>query len=63
MVFVMCICMKTYIYILQDPDTLSVRYVGKTTNFKKRLYQHTNKKVQEYSRKRHLSNWLLKLIG
>lgn len=54
--------MKTYIYILQDPDTLSVRYVGKTINFKKRLYQHTNKKVQGYSRKRHLSNWLLKLI-
>ena len=62
MIFVVYICMKTYIYILQDPDTLSVRYVGKTTNFKKRLYQHTNKKVQEYSRKRHLSNWLLKLI-
>lgn len=62
MVFVICVCMKTYIYILQDPDTKEVRYVGKTTNFKKRLYQHTNKKVQEYSRKRHLSNWLLKLI-
>jgi len=55
--------MKTYIYILQDPDTLSVRYVGKTTNFKKRFYQHTNKKIQEYSRKRYLSNWLLKLIN
>lgn len=55
--------MITYIYILQDPDTMDVRYVGKTTNPKKRLYQHTNKRVQEYSRRRHLCNWLLKLLN
>jgi predicted GIY-YIG superfamily endonuclease len=55
--------MITYIYILQDPDTMDVRYVGKTTNPKKRLYQHTNKRVQEYSRRRYLSNWLLKLLN
>jgi predicted GIY-YIG superfamily endonuclease len=53
----------TYIYILQDPDTMDVRYVGKTTNPRKRLYQHTNKRVQEYSRRRYLSNWLLKLLN
>ena len=54
--------MTTYIYILQDPDTLSVRYVGKTTNPRKRFYQHTNKKVQEVSKRRYLSKWILKLL-
>ena len=54
--------MKTYIYILQDPNTLQVRYVGKTENLKKRFYQHTNRKVQERSRRNYLSNWLLKLL-
>lgn len=55
--------MITYIYILQDPDTMDVRYVGKTTNLKKRLYQHTNKNIQKLSRRRHLSNWILKLLN
>jgi hypothetical protein len=55
--------MITYIYILQDPDTMSVRYVGKTTNAKKRWYQHNNKKIQKYSRRRYLSNWLLQLLN
>ena len=55
--------MITYIYILQDPNNMDVRYVGKTTNPKKRFYQHTNKKVQERSRRRYLSNWILKLLN
>jgi hypothetical protein len=56
--------MKTYIYILQDPNTEEVKYVGKTTNIKKRFYQHTNKTViQQCSRRRYLSNWLLKLLN
>ena len=55
--------MKTYIYILEDPNTKEVRYVGKTVNIKKRFYQHTNKKIQESSRRRYLSNWLLKLLN
>lgn len=32
--------MKTYIYILQDPETQEIRYVGKSHNPKRRLQSH-----------------------
>jgi hypothetical protein len=49
--------MKTYIYILQDPITLSVRYVGKSNNVKKRFYQHiSNNKKTTY-----VNSWIKSL--
>ena len=53
--------MKTFIYILKNPDTQEIRYVGKTINVKRRYYQHTNLKIQQKA-KTHVSNWLLSLL-
>jgi group I intron endonuclease len=51
--------MKTYIYILIDPETNLVRYVGKTTNIKRRYSQH----IYEAKRiKTHKNNWLKYLL-
>ena len=50
--------MIVYIYILKDPTTNEIRYVGKTNNLKQRLNQHL------YSKKdtnRHKVNWIEKL--
>jgi hypothetical protein len=54
--------MKTYIYILQEPDTLLVRYVGKSNNPKRRLQHHLSNKDKNNS---HSNNWIksLKLKG
>ena len=43
--------MKTYIYILQDPTTEEVRYVGKSVNPKRRYNSHLwdKPKVKYYS--------------
>ena len=43
--------MKTYIYILQDPITQEVRYVGKSNNPKRRYTSHLcdKPKVKYYS--------------
>lgn len=50
--------MKTYIYILIDPETNQVRYVGKTKNLKRRYNQH----ISECSKlKSYKNNWLLSL--
>ena len=35
--------MKHYIYVLKDPKTGDVRYVGQTTNTKSRLANHLYK--------------------
>jgi hypothetical protein len=35
---------QTIIYALCDPDTIEVRYVGKTTNLKRRIYEHLHRK-------------------
>lgn len=53
--------MKTYIYILQDPNTQEVKYVGKSISPNRRYYYHANRKAQDYNR-RHLSNWLKVLL-
>lgn len=50
--------MKTQIYVLIDPDTKEVRYVGKTNNPKERLKAHLNKARDKGTHKR---NWLNKL--
>jgi len=50
--------MKTYIYILIDPETNQVRYIGKTKSLKRRYNQH----ISECSKlKSHKNNWLLLL--
>jgi len=46
-----------YIYSLIDPDTNEVRYIGKTSNIKRRYYEHTTN-IKSNS---HKSNWIRKL--
>lgn len=55
--------MKTYIYTLSCPITKEVRYVGKTTNIKRRQYQHFNKKIAKSIANRHLGSWILNLLN
>lgn len=50
--------MKTYIYILIDPENQQVRYIGKTKNISRRYSQH----ISECSKIRsHKNNWILSL--
>lgn len=49
----------TYIYVLIDPDTNMVRYVGKADNPIKRLSEHIRK--SKYSNT-HKNNWIISLI-
>lgn len=51
--------MKTFIYTLSDPITLKVRYVGKSNNPKKRLYDHLS---LCYSTHTHKNNWIKSLL-
>jgi hypothetical protein len=55
--------MKTYIYTLENPETGEIRYVSKTTNIKRRYYQHTNKKICNKLSNKHLGNWLLSILN
>ena len=54
---------KVKIYVLKHPDTLEVRYVGKTVKrLCQRLGNHiTNAKGNRHNK--HLSNWILKLLS
>lgn len=45
----------TYIYILKDPTTCEIRYVGKSNNPKRRLIHHLNKNNDVGTHKR---NWI-----
>jgi hypothetical protein len=49
---------KIYIYALIDPDSLLVRYIGKTTNPKKRESEHNNRKGNSAKDK-----WIESLTG
>ena len=51
------------IYVLKHPDTLEVRYVGKTVrSLSRRLGNHiANAKGNKHNK--HLSNWILKIIA
>jgi predicted GIY-YIG superfamily endonuclease len=53
---------ETLIYVLKDPDTNEIRYVGKTINLRKRYNIHTSKKTQEKI-KTYVSYWLLTLLN
>lgn len=55
--------MKTYIYTLSHPETGEIRYVGKTTNLKRRAYQHFNVKICKKLGNKHLGNWLLSILN
>ena len=46
-----------YIYIILNPITNEVRYVGKTTNIKRRFYQHLHTKLNSYC-----SKWIFSLL-
>jgi len=54
--------MKYYIYTLTDPITNKVRYVGKTTNLKKRYYYHCSLFCNNLE-KTHRSNWIKSLLN
>jgi group I intron endonuclease len=49
----------TFIYVLIDPDTNFVRYVGKSNNPKRRYYKHCSKS----KKKTHKVNWINKLLN
>lgn len=49
----------TYIYILSDPETQEIRYVGKTNNIKSRYKAHLNKR---HNIKSHKRNWIDSLL-
>lgn len=40
--------MKNYIYVIKDPDTDDVVYVGKTKNPERRYKDHTRKCIGKY---------------
>lgn len=53
--------MTTYIYVLCDPDTDEIRYVGKSDNPEKRLIQHCSTKELKYNN--HKASWIKSLIN
>jgi len=48
---------KIYIYLLKDPISYVVRYVGQTNNLNQRLNRHLNN-AKSNRDKRHISNWI-----
>ena len=54
---------KVKIYVLKHPDTLEVRYVGKTVRrLCERLGNHIdNAKTRKHNK--HLSNWILQILS
>lgn len=55
-----CIMNTVYIYILKDQNN-NIRYVGKTTNIKRRLYSHIAEAKLNKS-KRYVLNWIRQLL-
>ena len=57
-----CFCifinMKTFIYTLSHPITNEVRYVGKTTNIKRRYYDHVYRHANTYK-----GHWVKSLLS
>jgi len=49
----------TFIYVLKDPTTNEIRYVGKSNNPKKRLYRHCDRNKDIGTHKR---NWINKIL-
>lgn len=60
--YIYYICgMKVYIYSLNDPDSLLIRYIGKTVNLKRRLSSHINEAKRAKGR-RYVLNWIKFLL-
>lgn len=53
--------MKIYIYLLKDPITNKIRYIGKTKNLKTRLSSHISYAKNKKRKSRKVSDWILKL--
>jgi hypothetical protein len=54
---------KVKIYVLVDPITLKVRYIGRTKGtLKKRLAEHVCKAKKNYSLCSHVANWIRSLL-
>lgn len=54
--------MIIYIYLLRDPITNEIRYIGKTKDLKQRLINHINNaKLKKFNR--HIYNWILTLLN
>lgn len=51
----------TYIYSLVDPETNAPRYVGRSKNLKRRLYEHHQ--VKRLKTNTHRNNWIKSLIN
>lgn len=49
----------TFIYTLSDPDSLKIRYVGKSNNPKKRLYDHLK---SYHLTTTHKNNWIKSIV-
>jgi hypothetical protein len=49
-----------HIYILKNPDTNEIRYVGQTNDIKRRLDRHIQNS-RNFKDKRHISNWIRSL--
>lgn len=55
---------KQFIYVLKDPTTDEIRYVGKTSNPKDRLSRHLQKSYLDGGDKNfHKSRWIKKLLS
>lgn len=52
--------MTAYIYALRDPVTHQMRYVGKTTNLKRRWHDHVHLRATDHS---YRANWLRSLLA
>jgi hypothetical protein len=52
--------MKIYIYVLKDPTTNEIRYVGQTNDLKRRYYRHLQVS-RDLKDTRHISNWIRSL--
>lgn len=56
--------MKQYIYTLSDPDTMLVRYIGRTNNLLDRYKRHLQKSyIEKYDKNTYKSNWIKSLLS
>ena len=53
-------CMKNVIYVLIDPDSQKIRYVGYTSNSKRRLVEHLL--PSKLKAKTHKNDWIKSLL-
>jgi group I intron endonuclease len=54
--------MKMFIYTLEDPITMEIRYVGKTKNLKDRLWRHLAKCYLDNDKNLHKTRWIKQLL-